>query len=315
MHSTEKDEFWSALLEKAYAKLHGSYEALKGGTACEAMEDFTGGVTELYELKEAPANLYNILLKAAERDSMLGCSIEADPNTLEAVTPDGLIKGHAYTITEVTFIDIKTPNTTGKIPMIRLRNPWGNEAEWRGPWSDRSREWQFIPEKTRQEIGLTFASDGEFWMSFQDWLKHFDRVEICNLTPDSLTEEQILAGKKKWEVTSIEGEWTKGLTAGGCRNNLETFWRNPQFVVTLDDEDDDDNDGKCTIIIALMQKHRRANRNMGLDTLSIGFAVYGLNEKDLAEKPLPLNYFKFNASVARSPSYINLREVNSIQLH
>lgn len=121
MHSTEKNEFWSALLEKAYAKLHGSYEALKGGTACEAMEDFTGGVTELYELKDAPANLFSILLKANDRDSMLGCSIEADPNALEAVTPVGLIKGHAYTITEIQLIDIRTPNTSGKIPMVNIR--------------------------------------------------------------------------------------------------------------------------------------------------------------------------------------------------
>lgn len=157
MHSAEKNEFWSALLEKAYAKLHGSYEALKGGTTCEAMEDFTGGVTELYDLNEAPPNLFNILLKGYERNSMMGCSLEPDPQVLEAETREGLIKGHAYSITKVELMDIVTPNTSGKIPMVglscsfedvyiqfyhfllpfmlfqlRLRNPWGNEAEWRG---------------------------------------------------------------------------------------------------------------------------------------------------------------------------------------
>ena len=34
-------------------------------------------------------------------------------------------------------VEVQTPRTKGKIPMIRIRNPWGNEAEWKGAWSDK----------------------------------------------------------------------------------------------------------------------------------------------------------------------------------
>jgi len=37
-------------MEKAYAKLHGCYEALNGGTMDTAMVDLTGGVSVRYDL-------------------------------------------------------------------------------------------------------------------------------------------------------------------------------------------------------------------------------------------------------------------------
>ncbi|XP_014489405.1 PREDICTED: calpain-A-like isoform X3 [Dinoponera quadriceps] len=308
LHSAESNEFWSALLEKAYAKLHGSYEALKGGSTCEAMEDFTGGVTEMYQMDQTPPNLFNILLKAFERNSLLGCSIEPDPNVLEAETPQGLIRGHAYSITRVKHVEIETPNQRGTIPLLRLRNPWGNEAEWNGPWSDQSPEWRFIPDHEKEELGLTFDVDGEFWMSFHDFTRYFTQLEICNLNPDSLTGHDLDAGKKRWEMSVFEGEWVRGVTAGGCRNYLETFWHNPQYRITLEHPDDDDDD-KCTVIVALMQKNRRAQKRMGADCLTIGFAIYHLEYPDRQPKPLDINFFKYNASVARSPAFINLREV------
>ncbi|CAH2987358.1 unnamed protein product [Chilo suppressalis] len=312
LHSSERNEFWSALLEKAYAKLHGSYEALKGGSTCEAMEDFTGGVTEMYDVAELPPNFYTILLKAYERNSLMGCSIEPDPNVLEAETPVGLIRGHAYSITRVKYVDIETPGRAGKIPLLRLRNPWGNEAEWNGPWSDKSPEWRFIPESEKEELGLTFDDDGEFWMSMKDFAQHFDRVEICNLNPDSLDPDECPEGcTKKWEMSVFEGEWVRGVTAGGCRNFLESFWRNPQYTVTLTDVDEGDDDNKCTIIVALMQKNRRSQRHQGLECLTIGFAVYRLPDYGHVPKPLDVNFFKYNASVGRSQAFINLREVSA----
>lgn len=307
LQSPEPNEFWSALLEKAYAKLHGSYESLKGGTAVEAMEDFTGGVTEMYDMDKTPSNLFSVLLKAYERNSLIGCSIEPDPSVLEARTPQGLVRGHAYSITRIKNVHIEMPHRSGTIPLLRIRNPWGNEAEWNGPWSDGSPEWRFIPDHEKEELGLTFDVDGEFWMSFQDFKTYFTNLEICNLNADSLTEDDYNEGKKKWETSVFEGEWVRGVTAGGCRNYLETFWHNPQYRITL--ESPDEGDDKCTVIIALMQKNRRAQRRMGADCLTIGFAVYHLGDPDRLPKPLDINFFKYTRSTASTPSFINLREV------
>ena len=107
MQSDDENEFWSALLEKAYAKIHGSYEALRGGNTSEALVDFSGGCSENYNLNEIPPDLFDIMIKACEKQkSMMSCSIEADPNVLEARLENGLIRGHAYSITKVRYLDL-----------------------------------------------------------------------------------------------------------------------------------------------------------------------------------------------------------------
>ena len=57
-HCTDLNEFWVSLMEKAYAKLHGTYEMLNGGQMNEALVDLTGGVSEKFHLR-SQGHLYN----------------------------------------------------------------------------------------------------------------------------------------------------------------------------------------------------------------------------------------------------------------
>ncbi|XP_055629029.1 calpain-B-like [Toxorhynchites rutilus septentrionalis] len=302
MRSSEKNEFWSALLEKAYAKLHGSYEALNSGTSREAMQDFTGGITEWYRLggqiPAPPENLFDIIHSGLLRGSMFACSISADPEHPEAFTPQGLVKGHSYSLTKAHILD------DSETKLIRLRNPWGDDIEWNGAWSDRSDVWDDIPKEERKRIGLTLDHDGEFWMDFNDFLRYFSRVEICNLSPESPDlPEEIQRG---WQVSTIDGEWVKGSTAGGCDGNYESFAMNPQYVVRLDEPDLEDT--MCTIVIAIMQKYRRAD---DLQYLTIGFVVYQVTDEDLRNKPLPREFFeKNNDRMEYQAIFINARELS-----
>ncbi|XP_039770738.1 calpain-8 isoform X4 [Ornithorhynchus anatinus] len=269
LHSEEGSEFWSALLEKAYAKLNGSYEALTGGSTVEGFEDFTGGISEFYELKKAPSNLYQIIQKALRSGSLLGCSIDVSSAAeTEAVTSLKLVKGHAYSVTGAE--EVRHHGRPEKL--IRLRNPWG-EVEWTGAWSDKAPEWNFIDPKQKEELDKQME-DGEFWMSFTDFQRQFSRLEICNLSPDSLSCEEV----HKWGLTLFNGRWIRGSTAGGCQNYPATYWTNPQFKICLDEADDDHRrsvgDPCCTVLLGLMQKNRRRQKRKGQGLLRIGYSIY-----------------------------------------
>jgi calpain len=50
-HCADPTEFWVPLMEKAYAKLHGNYEAINGGSMAEALVDLSGGCSEKFDLR------------------------------------------------------------------------------------------------------------------------------------------------------------------------------------------------------------------------------------------------------------------------
>ena len=49
------------------------------------------------------------------------------------VSSSGIVQGHAYSLLQVREVDGHK--------LVHIRNPWENEVEWNGPWSDSSPEW------------------------------------------------------------------------------------------------------------------------------------------------------------------------------
>lgn len=325
----DKNEMWAPLLEKAYAKLCGSYEAMEGGFTTDALIDMTGGIEEAFELNSTSTinadfkdQIKRVVWQAYLRKSMLGCSITADPRITEARLPNGLVKGHAYSITRVA--DVTT--NSGTVTLIRCLNPWGNETEWNGTYSDNSSAWKSITEERKQKLGVHVRSDGEFWISFDDFFTNFHQLHICHRGPASLgtTEKDAIVptwnnlfrdDKLTWKEESFHGEWMPGLNAGGSgQPNKEKYWTNPQYLVRLNFIDDDDEENLCTMIIALMQKDTRQRRIRGLEGEDyVQFRVFKIKADVNVEENIEQGHLKFYMNqlerVGASGSYINRREV------
>nr|XP_005589179.2 calpain-12 isoform X2 [Macaca fascicularis] len=291
VHSEQRNEFWAPLLEKAYAKLHGSYEVMRGGHMNEAFVDFTGGVGEVLYLRQNSMGLFSALRHALAKESLVGATALSDRG--EYRTEEGLVKGHAYSVTGTHKVFLGFT----KVRLLRLRNPWGR-VEWTGAWSDSCPRWDALPTECRDAL-LVKKEDGEFWMELRDFLLHFDTVQICSLSPEVLGPSPEGGG---WHVHTFQGRWVRGFNSGGSQPSAETFWTNPQFRLTLlepDEEEDEDEEGpwggwgasgawgparggrtpKCTVLLSLTQRNRRRLRAKGLTYLTVGFHVFQIPEE------------------------------------
>ncbi len=137
--ATGAPQLWASLIEKAYAKAHGSFNAISGGMVAEALLDLTGYPTEVIEFSAGSfdSELLWARLKAYRQLELpMGCGTESAVGS-EELREVGLVGHHAYSL-----IDVREARRRDgeRVRLLRIRNPHG-VGEWNGAWSDASAEW------------------------------------------------------------------------------------------------------------------------------------------------------------------------------
>ncbi|XP_075212283.1 calpain-5-like isoform X2 [Lycorma delicatula] len=277
-----ENEFWAALVEKAYAKLHGSYDALREGHLCDALVDFTGGVSEVVDIQaeefaimeDKRIDFFNLLLNEIANHSLMCFTVMAPTdNEIGSRTPLGLFRGHAYHVTDVRRVRLAETNLRTmfkgreKASMIRLRDPRderrrpatadsgarsGSDVEFAFSAASVSRmlsqnsDWAKVKECERERLGLVFRDKSEFWMPLEDVVSQFTELTICRL----LSRNLFICPGRKWREAVYLGEWQSGMlgtSADRSGGAGETMLRNPQYVCDFQDEEE--------IVVQLMQFH------------------------------------------------------------
>uniref|UniRef100_A0ABD2WKN6 Calpain catalytic domain-containing protein n=1 Tax=Trichogramma kaykai TaxID=54128 RepID=A0ABD2WKN6_9HYME len=295
LQSRHSDQFWPALLEKAYAKLHGSYEALKYGTLLDGLSDLTGGITEVIAIRQDPTGCGRALAKLLDMTSLVTCTVNNNVTQLLRPTEklaNGIQMGINYRLYAIERVETFQGEA---VQLVKLRDPLGTAGggEYVGAWARGSLEWDEVPVAECDRLGVRAMCDGEFWISYSDFVKTFTHLEVVHLDAETARDEPSLHGKRTWQMKLFHGSWRRGVTAGGCRNNQETFHINPQLHLALAD--------LCEEIVVSLHQHSI------LEPKVIGFTAYSMPKN--SSESIEGAFFKQNKSLINS-QYTNSRQVS-----
>ncbi|XP_076369958.1 calpain-C-like [Tachypleus tridentatus] len=291
VQSQHSNQFWAALLEKAYAKLHGSYEALKYGCSLDGMVDLTGGVTESISVRHDSTACGRILSKLLTMTDIVTAVVHQQPqgrNQPEKLA-NGILLTTNYRIMAVEKVELVNCD---QIQLVRLRNPLGTSSDYVGSWSQTSSEWNEVLSEERQIVMYKSFGDGEFWMSYQDFVKTFSTLEVVHLDTETSKDEPTFRTKTPWHMKLCHGHWIRGVSAGGCRNNTDTFHANPQYHLILSDTQE--------VLISL-------NQHSVLEPKVIGFTLYEMSKS--SGEMVGRSFFKKIKSLVNS-QYSNSRQIS-----
>ncbi|RLN25816.1 hypothetical protein BBJ28_00020035, partial [Nothophytophthora sp. Chile5] len=293
----DPNELWVTVLEKAYAKLHGSYEALIGGFVDCALNDLTGMCSEQVILKEgfpgfsenpfAPAKpqqkngdpFWEKITRYKQSGTLMGCSIQppitsAKDVAVESSAGNGLYFKHAYALVDAA--DIKT--VKGElVRLVKLRNPWGMGDDERAENEDAIEQFFKILKRT---VGgnaekRVFMSVNALGKVATDEIAQQEVVEMNAsdgtffMSFDAWMQSftHFFAGidfPDSWHGRRTEGSWSEANCGG---NTTKSTWiNNPHFELVLEQ--------RARIFASLSQEDPRGSENLKI--VPIGFHICSL---------------------------------------
>jgi len=191
--NTSKDnELWVMIIEKAWAKVHGGYLNINAGLIREALHDLTGAPAITYFNDEkSREERCNIIWDADQADYIMCAGTEdlMGDGTDQQEDRTGIVGSHAYALIAAhTMVNDrgqwrildKAEGHKGQqiVRLVKMRNPWG-KGEWKGAWSDSSREWNSVSASVKKQLGFVNEDDGVFFILFEDFEKYYSDFQVC----------------------------------------------------------------------------------------------------------------------------------------
>ena len=175
-----ENELWVLILEKVWAKVYGSYDAIEAGLTRECLHDFTGAPTKFYltDRREEWDLIWRKLLKGEAKQYAMTCGAGDffTQSNVNMINSKGIVSSHAYSLLAAYELD----HQGQKVRLVKLRNPWG-KTEWKGAWSDSSPLWT---SELKKRLRVENKDDGVFFMPYEDFLKYFSDIQFCFIHDD-----------------------------------------------------------------------------------------------------------------------------------
>lgn len=244
--TTQENELWVSLIEKAYLKLNGGYD-FPGGNSGIDLFALTGwiperiAITDLISDARKEDRLWEQLKSAFHYGDCIITMSTGDIEKDEAKRI-GLVPMHVYAVLNVYEI-VTTSTDDGserKQRLLQLKNPW-RKMSWKGPFSnldtacwqsaigDELRAYQkkfYPPASSSGGDGVPAeADDGLFWIDLDSVKKYYESIYL-NWNPALFPHKDVC--HEHWPVEL--GPANDSITLGFNPQYSLTFQRGNQFA-------------------------------------------------------------------------------------